>query len=91
MSCDCLTVSTVVLEDTMESITPVKEKKAVNLKPKELDVLGLIAKGYTNADIADAMCLSPAPPAPFLCPIPVGEVAVGATTAGTLRIPSTVR
>ena len=59
MSCDCLTVSTVVLEDTMESITPVKEKKAVNLKPKELDVLGLIAKGYTNADIADAMCLSP--------------------------------
>ena len=50
---------TLVLEDTMESITPVKEKKAVNLKPKELDVLGLIAKGYTNADIADAMCLSP--------------------------------
>jgi len=50
---------TLVLEDTMESITPVKEKKAVNLKPKGLDVLGLISKGYTNADIADAMCLSP--------------------------------
>lgn len=48
-----------VLENTVETISVTPDKKDVSLKPKELQVLSLIAKGYTNADIAEAMCLSP--------------------------------
>ena len=48
-----------VLEETVVDIRPVPGRNGVNLKPKEKQVLDLIAKGYTNAEIAEAMCLSP--------------------------------
>ena len=52
-----------VLEVTVEEIgsssAPARESMAITLKPKEREVLELIAKGYTNAQVADAMCLSP--------------------------------
>lgn len=48
-----------VLEETMNDIYPAKEKVDIVLKPKEREILDLIAKGYTNAQIAEAMCLSP--------------------------------
>lgn len=46
-----------VLEETVEDIGT--KKSDIVLKPKEREVLELIAKGYTNIQIADAMCLSP--------------------------------
>ena len=48
-----------VLEETVVDIRPASEKNGIKLKPKEKQVLDLIAKGYTNAEIAEAMCLSP--------------------------------
>lgn len=47
-----------VLEETVESISPAAEKKDVELKPREREVLDLVAKGYTNAQIAEALNLS---------------------------------
>lgn len=47
-----------VLEETVESISPAAEKKNVALKPREREVLDLVAKGYTNAQIAEALNLS---------------------------------
>ena len=41
------------------NIRPVSDRNGIKLKPKEKQVLDLIAKGYTNAEIAEAMCLSP--------------------------------
>ena len=48
-----------VLEDTVVEISPVTNGNGIKLKPKEKQVLDLIAKGYTNIQIAEAMCLSP--------------------------------
>ena len=48
-----------VLEETVVDIPPVSGGKDIRLKPKEKQVLELIAKGYTNAEVAEAMCLSP--------------------------------
>ena len=48
-----------VLEDTVESIVPSIHSDGINLKPRERQVLDLIAKGYTNVQVAEAMCLSP--------------------------------
>ncbi|MCQ2134690.1 MAG: LuxR family transcriptional regulator [Bacteroidales bacterium] len=50
---------TEVLEDTVQAISPSTRSDNVTLKPREREVLDLVAKGYTNAQIADAMCLSP--------------------------------
>lgn len=49
---------TEIFETTIKEITAVPEKKDVSLKPKEREILSLIANGYTNAQIAEAMCLS---------------------------------
>ncbi|MBQ0044125.1 MAG: LuxR family transcriptional regulator [Bacteroidales bacterium] len=48
-----------VLEGTMEGMGPAPTKKDIRLKPKEKEILDLIAKGYTNTQIAEAMNLSP--------------------------------
>lgn len=48
-----------ILEETVAAISPATEQKDIRLKPKEKEVLGLIAKGFTNTEIADAMYLSP--------------------------------
>lgn len=48
-----------VLEETVVDIRPFSDRNDIKLKPKEKQVLDLIAKGYTNAEIAEAMCLSP--------------------------------
>ena len=50
---------TEIIEATVDEISPVAERKEVRLKPKEREVLALVAKGCTNAQIAEAMCLSP--------------------------------
>lgn len=48
-----------VLEETVAEIAVPEHKTDIRLKPREMEVLDLIAKGYTNAAIADALCLSP--------------------------------
>lgn len=48
-----------VLEETVVDIRPVSGMNGIKLKPKEKQVLDLIAKGFTNSEIAEAMCLSP--------------------------------
>ena len=48
-----------ILEETVAAISPATEQNEIRLKPKEKEVLDLIAKGFTNTEIADAMCLSP--------------------------------
>lgn len=50
---------TEVLETAVESIGASQSRKDYQLKPREKDVLDFIAKGYTNAQIAEAMSLSP--------------------------------
>ena len=50
---------TEVLEDTVEAIGATGRSGGIKLKPREHEVLDLIAKGYTNADIAAALNLSP--------------------------------
>lgn len=49
---------TEVLEGTVEAISPVPEQKPVRLKPREREILDLISKGFTNAEIAEGLCLS---------------------------------
>ncbi len=50
---------TEVLENTVESIATSARSVDVKLKPREKEILDLLAKGYTNAQIAEALCLSP--------------------------------
>lgn len=50
---------TEVLEDAVESIATSARSVDVKLKPREKEILDLLAKGYTNAQIAEALCLSP--------------------------------
>lgn len=49
---------TQVLEDTVDAIGNVPEHKDIQLKPREKEILDLIAKGFTNAEVAAATCLS---------------------------------
>jgi two-component system response regulator NreC len=42
-----------------KKLTPTKHDVLVCLTPREIDVLRLIAEGYTNTQIADRLCLSP--------------------------------
>ncbi|MCQ2131491.1 MAG: LuxR C-terminal-related transcriptional regulator, partial [Bacteroidales bacterium] len=50
---------TEVLEDAVESIVTSARSADVKLKPREKEILDLLAKGYTNVQIAEALCLSP--------------------------------
>lgn len=50
---------TAIVEDTIESICEVPEYNEIKMKPREKEILNLIAKGYTNAEIASSLCLSP--------------------------------
>ena len=47
-----------ILEETDEAISPVQELSDITLKPREKEIVDLIAKGYTNAEIASALSLS---------------------------------
>lgn len=49
----------VMMEDTIETISESQERNEIKMKPREKEILGLIAKGYTNAEIASSLCLSP--------------------------------
>lgn len=48
-----------VLEDSVETIGASSPKSSICLKPREREVLDLISKGYTNAQVAEAVNLSP--------------------------------
>ncbi len=48
-----------MMEDALEAISEAPERTEIKMKPREKEILGLIAKGYTNAQIASSMCLSP--------------------------------
>ena len=50
---------TAMVEDAIETISEAPEHSEIKMKPREKEILGLIAKGYTNAEIASAVCLSP--------------------------------
>ena len=50
---------TEVLENTVESIATSAGSVDILLKPREKEILDLLAKGYTNVQIAEALCLSP--------------------------------
>lgn len=50
---------TEVLENTVESIATSVRSVDIQLKPREKEILDLLAKGYTNVQIAEALCLSP--------------------------------
>ena len=47
-----------VLEETIDAITPVRAGAEPALKPREKEIVDLISKGYTNADVASALGLS---------------------------------
>lgn len=48
-----------MVKETIETLSDVQECNEIRLKPREKEILDLIAKGYTNSDIASALCLSP--------------------------------
>lgn len=48
-----------IMEDTIETISETPEQNEIKIKPREKEILNLIAKGYTNAQIASSLCLSP--------------------------------
>ena len=50
---------TAMMEDTIETISEAPEHNEIKMKPREKEILNLIAKGYTNAQIASSLCLSP--------------------------------
>lgn len=50
---------TTMMEDTIETISEAPEHNEIKMKPREKEILNLIAKGYTNAQIASSLCLSP--------------------------------
>ena len=50
---------TTIMEDTIETISEAPEHNKTKIKPREKEILNLIAKGYTNAQIASSLCLSP--------------------------------
>lgn len=47
-----------VLEETIDAIRPVRAGNEPVLKPREKEIVDLISKGYTNADVASALGLS---------------------------------
>jgi DNA-binding CsgD family transcriptional regulator len=49
-------VSAIALDGTVELAAGMK---LPNLTPREVEVLGLVAKGHSNASICDALCVSP--------------------------------
>ena len=50
---------TAMMKDTIETIGEAPEHNEIKMKPREKEILDLIAKGYTNAEIASSLCLSP--------------------------------
>lgn len=48
-----------MVEDAIETISEAPAHEEIKIKPREKEILDFIAKGYTNAEIASAMCLSP--------------------------------
>lgn len=48
-----------MVEDVIETISNTPEHNEIKIKPREKEILDLIAKGYTNAEIASSLCLSP--------------------------------
>lgn len=48
-----------MMEDTIETISEAPGHNEIKMKPREKEILDLIAKGYTNAEIASSLCLSP--------------------------------
>lgn len=50
---------TAMVEEAIESISEAPERNEIKMKPREKEILDLIAKGYTNTEIASALCLSP--------------------------------
>ena len=50
---------TTIMEDTIETISEAPEHNKTKIKPREKEIMNLIAKGYTNAQIASSLCLSP--------------------------------
>lgn len=50
---------TTMMEDTIVTISEASEHNGIKMKPREKEILNLIAKGYTNAQIASTLCLSP--------------------------------
>lgn len=48
-----------MVEESIETISEASGHREIKLKPREKEILDLIAKGYTNAEIASAICLSP--------------------------------
>ena len=50
---------TAMVEDAIETISEAQEHNEIKMKPREMEILDLIAKGYTNTEIASSLCLSP--------------------------------
>ncbi len=50
---------TEVMDGTVETLSNAPKPVSILLKPREKEILDLIAKGYTNPQIAEALCLSP--------------------------------
>ena len=50
---------TEVMDETVETLSNAPKPSDILLKPREKEILDLIAKGYTNPQIAEALCLSP--------------------------------
>ena len=50
---------TAMMADSIETISEAPEHNDIRMKPREKEILNLIAKGYTNAEIASSLCLSP--------------------------------
>ena len=48
-----------MVEDAIETISESPGHNEIRMKPREKEILDLIAKGYTNTEIASSLCLSP--------------------------------
>ena len=48
-----------IVEESIETISESPDRNEIKMKPREKEILDLIAKGYTNTEIASTLCLSP--------------------------------